>query len=93
MKECGALFLVLTISMDRFHVIVLGVLSTEAVMKFAYEDLYPEQFENLVIAISRRLFDISVQGIATGLDGGQDANLLAQQSFIPAAPLLGPVPR
>lgn len=42
-------------------------------MKYAYENLSPEQFENLVILICQKLLGISVQGFSTGPDGGRDA--------------------
>lgn len=42
-------------------------------MKYAYENLSPEQFETLVTLICQELLGISVQGFATGPDGGRDA--------------------
>lgn len=42
-------------------------------MKFAYEDLSPDQFEKLVTLICRRLLGAATQGFATGRDGGRDA--------------------
>ena len=42
-------------------------------VKFAYENLSPDQFETLVTLICQELLGISVQGFATGPDGGRDA--------------------
>lgn len=42
-------------------------------MKYAYENLSPDQFETLVTLICQELLGISVQGFATGPDGGRDA--------------------
>ncbi len=42
-------------------------------MKYAYENLSPEQFETLVTLICQELLGIGVQGFATGPDGGRDA--------------------
>jgi hypothetical protein len=42
-------------------------------MKFAYEDLSSGQFETLIVLLCQRLLGISVQGFATGPDGGRDA--------------------
>ncbi len=42
-------------------------------MKFAYEDLNPSQFEELVVLLCQRLLGSATQGFAAGPDGGRDA--------------------
>ncbi|HTM81938.1 ABC-three component system protein [Asticcacaulis sp.] len=42
-------------------------------MKYAYEDLSPEQFEHLIVLVCQHLLGVSVKGFATGPDGGRDA--------------------
>jgi hypothetical protein len=42
-------------------------------LKYAYEDLYPQQFEHLVVLICQELLGVAVQGFADGPDGGRDA--------------------
>ena len=60
-------------------------------MKFAYEDLSPEQFEKLVTLICTRLMGIAVQNFATGPDGGRDAKFVGTAEIFPskAAPWIG----
>lgn len=60
-------------------------------MKYAYEDLSPEQFENLVVFLCQRLLGISVQGFAKGVDGGRDAKFVGTAELHPskAAPWIG----
>lgn len=60
-------------------------------MKFAYEDLSDHQFEKLVIFICQRLLGVSVQGFATGPDGGRDAKFVGTAELHPstAAPWVG----
>lgn len=60
-------------------------------MKFAYEDLSPTQFENLVILICQKLFGISVQGFSEGPDGGRDAKFIGTAETFPsrAEPWIG----
>lgn len=53
-------------------------------MKFAYEDLSPEQFEKLVTLICTRLLGIGVQGFATGPDGGRDAKFVGTAEVFPS---------
>lgn len=62
-------------------------------MKFAYEDLSPAQFEELVILICQRLLGISTQGFATGADGGRDARFEGTAEMHPStsAPWVGQV--
>lgn len=60
-------------------------------MKYAYEDLSEEQFEKLVVLVCRKLFGISVQGFAKGVDGGRDAKFVGTAERHPsrAAPWIG----
>jgi hypothetical protein len=60
-------------------------------MKYAYEDLSPEQFETLVTLLCQRLLGISVQGFAKGPDGGRDAKFVGTAEIHPsrAAPWSG----
>lgn len=60
-------------------------------MKFAYEDLGDEQFETLVVLLCQRLLGISVQGFATGPDGGRDGKFVGTAERHPskAAPWVG----
>ena len=60
-------------------------------MKYAYEDLSPEQFERLIVLLCQRLLGISVQGFANGPDGGRDAKFVGTAELHPsrAAPWSG----
>ncbi len=60
-------------------------------MKYAYEDLSPEQFEKLVVLLCQKLLGISVQGFAEGPDGGRDAKFVGTAELHPskAAPWIG----
>lgn len=62
-------------------------------MKYAYEDLSPEQFENLIVFLCQRLLGISVQGFAKGPDGGRDAKFVGTAELHPSksAPWVGTV--
>lgn len=53
-------------------------------MKFAYEDLSPEQFENLVVAICQFVLGAGVQGFAKGPDGGRDAKFVGTAQLHPS---------
>lgn len=53
-------------------------------MKYAYEDLGPGQFEELVVAICQFLFGVAVQGFATGPDGGRDAKFIGTAELHPS---------
>ena len=53
-------------------------------MKYAYEDLSPEQFERLIVLLCQRLLGISVQGFATGPDGGRDAKFVGTAELHPS---------
>ncbi|MGY4428473.1 hypothetical protein ACVWWO_000950 [Bradyrhizobium sp. F1.13.1] len=62
-------------------------------MKYAYEDLSPEQFETLIVLLCQRLLGTSVKGFAKGPDGGRDAKFLGTADLHPskAAPWVGAV--
>ncbi len=62
-------------------------------MKYAYEDLSPEQFEILIVLLCQRLLGTSVKGFAKGPDGGRDAKFLGTAELHPskAAPWVGTV--
>ncbi len=53
-------------------------------MKFAYEDLSSEQFEQLILLISQRLLGIGVQGFSTGPDGGRDGKFVGTAEIYPS---------
>ena len=53
-------------------------------MKYPYEELSPEQFETLVVFICQKLLGISVQGFATGPDGGRDAKFVGTAELHPS---------
>lgn len=60
-------------------------------MKFAYEDLRDDQFEELIVLLCQRLLGMSVQGFAKGPDGGRDAKFMGTAELHPskAAPWVG----
>jgi len=60
-------------------------------VKYAYEDLSPEQFEDLIVFLCQRLLGISVQVFAKGPDGGRDAKFVGTAELHPskAAPWVG----
>jgi hypothetical protein len=60
-------------------------------VKYAYEDLAPEQFEELIVILCQRLLGTSVQGFAKGPDGGRDAKFVGTAELHPskAAPWVG----
>lgn len=62
-------------------------------MKYAYEDLGDDQFEQLVVLLCRRLLGMGTQGFAKGVDGGRDAKFVGTAECIPsrAAPWSGTV--
>lgn len=62
-------------------------------MMYAYEDLSPEQFENLIVFLCQHLLGISVQGFSKGPDGGRDAKFIGTAERHPstAAPWIGTV--
>jgi hypothetical protein len=60
-------------------------------MKYAYEDLSADQFEQLIVCLCQSLLGISVQGFARGPDGGRDAKFVGTAELHPskAAPWVG----
>ena len=62
-------------------------------MKYAYEDLSEDQFEQLVVLLCRHLLGMGVQGFAKGVDGGRDAKFIGVAQLLPskAAPWNGTV--
>ena len=53
-------------------------------MKYAYEDLSDEQFEELVVCLCQELLGIAVQGFTKGPDGGRDAKFLGTAYLYPS---------
>jgi hypothetical protein len=53
-------------------------------MKYAYEDLYPQQFEQLIVLLCQHLLGMSVQPFATGPDGGRDAKFVGTAEIHPS---------
>lgn len=53
-------------------------------MKYAYEDLGPGQFEDVVLAVCQFLLGVGVQGFATGPDGGRDAKFVGTAELHPS---------
>lgn len=60
-------------------------------MKYAYEDLSDAQFEILIVFLCQHLLGLSVQGFASGPDGGRDAKFIGTAELHPsrAAPWVG----
>lgn len=60
-------------------------------MKYAYEDLSEDQFEELVVFLCQDLLGIGVQGFSKGPDGGRDAKFVGTSQLYPstAAPWVG----
>ncbi|WP_020407533.1 ABC-three component system protein [Hahella ganghwensis] len=53
-------------------------------MKYAYEDLSDDQFEQLVVFLCQELLGISTQGFAKGPDGGRDAKFVGTADLYPS---------
>ena len=53
-------------------------------VKYAYEDLSEDQFEQLVVLLCRRLLGMAVQGFAKGVDGGRDAKFVGVAELLPS---------
>lgn len=53
-------------------------------MKYAYEDLSEDQFEELVVLLCRQLLGMGVQGFAKGVDGGRDAKFVGVAELLPS---------
>lgn len=62
-------------------------------MKYSYEDLSPEQFENLIVFLCKELLGMATQGFSTGIDGGRDAKFVGTTNGFPSkfAPWTGTV--
>jgi len=60
-------------------------------MKYAYEDMSPEQFEKLIVVLCQYLLGMATQGFTKGPDGGRDAKFVGTAEHIPskAAPWQG----
>lgn len=60
-------------------------------MKYAYENMSPEQFEKLIVFLCQELLGVAVQGFSKGPDGGRDAKFVGTAQLHPstAAPWLG----
>lgn len=54
-------------------------------MRYAYGDMSEGQFEQLVVALGRRIFGIGLQGFAQGPDGGRDAKFIGTAQCYPSA--------
>ncbi|WP_334118427.1 ABC-three component system protein [Limnobacter sp.] len=54
-------------------------------MKYAYEDLGDTRFEELVVALCRRLLGMAAQGFAKGPDGGRDAKFVGTAELLPSS--------
>lgn len=53
-------------------------------MKYEYENLSEDQFENLAVHICQRLLGAGVQGFAKGPDGGKDAKFIGKAQLFPS---------
>ncbi|MHB1081366.1 MAG: ABC-three component system protein [Prosthecobacter sp.] len=53
-------------------------------MKYAYEDLSPKQFEDLVVFLCKKLLGISVLGFPEGPDAGRDAKFVGRAELFPS---------
>jgi hypothetical protein len=62
-------------------------------VKYAYEDLGDTRFEELVVALCRRLLGMGTHGFAKGPDGGRDAKFVGTAELLPSkqAPWKGTV--
>lgn len=60
-------------------------------MKYAYEDMGDDQFEQLIVILCQQILGISVKGFAKGTDGGRDAKFVGKAQLFPsdAAPWEG----
>ncbi len=60
-------------------------------MKYAYEDLSDDQFEQLIVFLCQELLGIAVQGFSKGPDGGRDAKFVGTSNSYPSnsAPWVG----
>lgn len=60
-------------------------------MKFAYEDLSDDQFEELTVLICQQILGMGVQGFSSGPDGGRDGRFHGTARLMPssASPWIG----
>lgn len=60
-------------------------------MKYAYEDLSDDQFEQLIVFLCQEILGIAVQGFSKGPDGGRDAKFVGSCDLYPSksAPWVG----
>jgi hypothetical protein len=63
----------------------------EVDVKYAYEDLSDDQFEELIVLLCQELLGIAVQGFSKGPDGGRDAKFVGKAELHPskASPWIG----
>lgn len=61
-----------------------GTWADSQLMKYAYEDLGPDQFERLVVFLCQKLLGMGVQGFAKGRDGGRDAKFVGTAQLHPS---------
>ncbi len=53
-------------------------------MKYAYEDLSDDQFEQLVVFLCQEMLGMGTQGFAKGPDGGKDAKFVGTADYYPS---------
>ncbi len=53
-------------------------------MRYAYENLSDDQFEQLIVLLCQRVLGISVRGFAKGPDGGRDAKFVGVADLHPS---------
>lgn len=53
-------------------------------MKYAYENLGEDQFENLIVFLCHELLGVATQGFAKGVDGGRDAKFEGKAQLHPS---------
>jgi hypothetical protein len=60
-------------------------------MKYAYENLGEDQFEQLIVLLCQEILGISVMGFSKGIDGGRDAKFVGTAQLHPstASPWVG----
>jgi hypothetical protein len=53
-------------------------------MRYRYEDLYDQQFEELVIEVCAELLGSGIQPFSSGKDGGRDARFVGAARCFPS---------
>jgi hypothetical protein len=53
-------------------------------MRYRYEDLYDQQFEELVIEVCAELLGPGIQPFSSGKDGGRDARFVGAARCFPS---------